>query len=198
MPTDRFGISDRYYDAQGTEHLTTSETRAALRRAMGVAEADDPREADARGPREGSGTASDAASAARSGSDHDGVRVLQPGGDRALTQPVEIALEDGSTRVADGELPGDLPLGYHRVRARDGRESLLIVAPAACHLPDDLRTWGWAAQVYATRSRASWGMGDLADLARLGRWTRGLGAGCIMINPLSAPTPVPLIEPSPY
>jgi 4-alpha-glucanotransferase len=169
MPTDRFGIANRYYDALGKEHVTTPETRAALRRAMGVPEVDPP-----------------------------DVRVLEPGGDRRLDEPVELALEDGTGRVADRELPGDLPLGYHRMRARGGGESLLIVGPGACHLPDDLRTWGWAAQVYATRSRASWGIGDLGDLARLGRWTRGLGGGCLMINPLSGPTPVPPIEPSPY
>src|SRR5450432_2648311 len=184
MSTDRFGISDRYHDAQGTEHVTTPETRAALRRAMGVPEAQSDDEDDDATLVDGT--------AARA------VRVLQPGGTRALTEPVEIELEDGSARVADHELPADLPLGYHHLRARDGHESLLVVAPAACHLPDDLRTWGWAAQVYAARSRASWGMGDLADLARLGRWARGLGAGCVMINPLSAATPVPLIEPSPY
>jgi 4-alpha-glucanotransferase len=179
MSTDRFGITDRYHDAQGKEHVTTDETRAALKAAMGVtADADD-------------GTP---------GTRDDDVRVLAPGGDRSLSSPVEILLEDGSSRAAEHELPNvdDLPLGYHRMRARDGRETQLIVAPAACHLPDDLRTWGWAAQLYAARSRASWGMGDLADLARLGRWTRGLGAGVLMVNPLSAPTPVPLVEPSPY
>jgi 4-alpha-glucanotransferase len=187
MPTDRFGITRRYHDALGKEHQTTNETRAALRRAMGEPEhlPEDDEEAGA-------------PNRTAAAPPHDPVRVLQPGADRALAQPVELALEDGSGRVADTELPGDLPLGYHRMRGRDGHESLLIVAPEACHLPDDLRTWGWAAQVYAARSRASWGMGDLADLARLGRWTRGLGGGCIMINPLSAPTPVPLIEPSPY
>ena len=194
MSTDRYGISDRYHDARGTEHVTTPETRAALRRAMGV-DADDAAEADATAAR--GATAAHVATASGAPADDD-VRVLVPGGERALGGPVELALEDGTSRVADEALPDDLPLGYHRVRARDGRETLLIVAPAACHLPDDLRTWGWAAQVYAARSRASWGMGDLADLARLGRWTRGLGAGCIMVNPLSAPTPVPLIEPSPY
>jgi 4-alpha-glucanotransferase len=189
MPTDRFGISDRYHDANGTLHVTGPETRAALRRAMGVRGDDDEHDD------------SYAAASGRDGTADDAVRVLQPGqpdSARALAQPVELALEDGSSRVADGELPDDLPLGYHHLRGRDGRETLLIVAPAACHLPDDLRTWGWAAQVYATRSRESWGMGDLADLTRLARWTRGLGAGCIMINPLSAPAPVPLIEPSPY
>jgi 4-alpha-glucanotransferase len=185
--SDRFGISDCYHDAQGTLHVTAPETRAELLRAMGVGDAGGETHAD-----------SHEGASGRDGTADDVVRVLQPGDNRALEQPVELTLEDGSGRVADGELPADLPLGYHRLRARDGRESLLIVAPAACHLPDDLRTWGWAAQVYAARSRASWGMGDLADLARLGRWTRGLGAGCIMINPLSAPTPGPPIEPSPY
>jgi len=187
MPTDRFGITRRYYDALGTEHHTTTETRAALRRAMGEPEHLPEDDEDVAAPNR-----------TAAAPPHDPVRVLQPGADRALAQPVELALEDGSSRVADTELPGDLPLGYHRMRGRDGHESLLVVAPEACHLPDDLKTWGWAAQVYAARSRASWGMGDLADLARLGRWTRGLGGGCLMINPLSAPTPVPLIEPSPY
>ena len=189
MPTDRFGITRRYHDALGHEHHTTEETRAALRKAMGEPEHLPEDDADDAGMPPLRTAAAHV---------HDPVRVLQPGADRTLAQPVELALEDGSSRVADAELPADLPLGYHRMRGRDGHESLLIVAPQACHLPDDLKTWGWAAQVYAARSRESWGMGDLADLARLGRWTRGLGGGCIMINPLSAPTPVPLIEPSPY
>ena len=73
-----------------------------------------------------------------------------------------------------------------------------MVSPGRCFLPDDLRTWGFAAQLYAARSRASWGIGDLADLARLGRWTRSLGGGVVMVNPLTAPTPVTPIEPSPY
>jgi 4-alpha-glucanotransferase len=196
MSTDRFGITGRYFDALGAEHLTSPETRAALRRAMGEPEhlAEDEAQAGAQAQANDDAAPGTSARAAEPGP----VRVLQPGGDRTLTEPVEIALEDGSARVADGELPDDLPLGYHRMRARGGHESLLIVAPAACHLPDDLRTWGWAVQLYAARSRGSWGIGDLADLAGLGRWTRSLGGGCVMINPLSAPTPVPLIEPSPY
>ena len=194
MSTDRFGISDRYHDALGKEHVTTPKTRAALRRAMGVT--DTSSDADA-----GDADGGDTNIAGPAGTADDEVRVLRPGEDRALRTlraPVEIVLEDGTRHVADAELPADLPLGYHRLSAPDGRETLLIVAPAACHLPDDLHTWGWAAQLYATRSRASWGMGDLADLARLGRWSRGLGAGVVMVNPLTAPTPVPLIEPSPY
>ena len=41
-------------------------------------------------------------------------------------------------------------------------------------------------------------MGDLADLARIGRFTRRLGGGVVMVNPMVAPTPVLPIEPSPY
>jgi 4-alpha-glucanotransferase len=182
MSTDRFGITDRYFDVHGGEHLTTPESRAVLLRAMGVSED------EARRP----------AGEARDGTNPHDLRILQPGGERTLLAPVELLLEDGTSRVADHELPGDLPLGYHRMRSRDGRETLLIVAPESCHLPPDLRTWGWAAQVYAARSRESWGMGDLADLARLGRWTKKVGGGVVMINPMSAPTPVPPIEPSPY
>ena len=68
----------------------------------------------------------------------------------------------------DGALPARLPFGYHRLHPRGGGETLLVVSPGRCFLPDDLRAWGFAAQLYAARSRASWGIGDLADLARLG------------------------------
>jgi len=175
--TDSWGIDDEYHDALGKKHAVGAEVHAAILGAMGVAP-------DAQAPPEAAGA----------------VRVLAPGGSRALDGAVEIALEDGSARAAEGELPADLPPGYHRLLPRGGRgpETLLIVSPGACFLPDDLRTWGWAAQVYAARSRASWGIGDLADLARLGRWTRGLGGGVIMVNPLSAATPVEPVEPSPY
>jgi len=99
-------------------------------------------------------------------------RTLPAGGDFTLT------LEDGTTLslAAGAALPADLPFGYHRLRrhpdAGGGEETLLLVTPGCCHWPDDLRTWGWAAQVYAARSRESWGIGDLADLRRLGRWSR--------------------------
>jgi 4-alpha-glucanotransferase len=74
----------------------------------------------------------------------------------------------------------------------------LIVSPGRCHLPDEPRLWGWVAQLYATRSRQSWGIGDLADLRRLARWCRRQGAGVVMVNPLTAASPVTPIEPSPY
>src|SRR6266851_3138955 len=60
------------------------------------------------------------------------------------------------------------------------------------------RAWGWAIQLYALRSRESWGIGDLADLRRFGRWSRRRGGSVILLNPLGAQTPTVPYEPSPY
>jgi len=76
-------------------------------------------------------------------------------------------------------------------------ETSVIVTPAACPQPPG-RTWGWAAQLYATRSAASWGIGDLGDLRRLGAWSARLGARILLVNPLSAPIPGVPQQPSPY
>jgi 4-alpha-glucanotransferase len=70
-------------------------------------------------------------------------------------------------------------------------------AEVACAAPP-ARAWGWAAQVYAVRSRDSWGIGDLADLRRLGRWASQSGASVLLISPLGAQAPTPHQEPCPY
>jgi 4-alpha-glucanotransferase len=121
--------------------------------------------------------------------------VLQ--GRRLETGPSEIRLEDNRTLTIDRRLPADLPTGYHEIR-RHGKSSRLIVAPPTCHLPPALKTWGWAIQLYAARSRKSWGLGDLADLRWLGRWAAGQGAGIALINPLAAAAPTLPQQPSPY
>ncbi len=142
-------------------------------------------------------------------------------------EPVEVwvELEDGGRwddvpqvdnweppREAGGRLigeasftvPAGLPLGYHTLRARSGDDEAaapLIVTPAWLGLPDrlgDRRAWGLATQLYSLRSRRSWGVGDLADLARLATWSAGLGAGFVQVNPLHAAAPVAPMEPSPY
>jgi 4-alpha-glucanotransferase len=117
-----------------------------------------------------------------------------------ISGAAELALEDGTILRAERDLPPDLPLGYHEIRPLDGRPATrLIVAPARCHLPDGLRAWGWAIQLYALRSRKSWGIGDLADLRQLADWSAGaLGTGAVVLNPLHAALPLVPQEPSPY
>ncbi|HEV2217289.1 MAG TPA: 4-alpha-glucanotransferase [Candidatus Dormibacteraeota bacterium] len=66
-----------------------------------------------------------------------------------------------------------------------------------CTPPPD-RGWGWAIQLYAARSKASWGIGDLADLRRLGRWARSAGASVVQISPLGAQPPTRPYQACPY
>jgi 4-alpha-glucanotransferase len=141
-----------------------------------------------------------------------------PHGDPAA---VVLELEDGARRdleqlmvwvdprEVDGELvgeatfeiPDDLPLGYHTLRAVSGAQRAscaLIVVPDRLEAPAQ-RAWGFMLQLYAVRSRKSWGIGDFADLRTLVEWSaRDLGAGFVLVNPLHAAQPVPPIEPSPY
>ena len=112
--------------------------------------------------------------------------------------PGTVVLEDGSELSVDDGLPEDLPLGYHVLRNDEG-ERRLIVSPGRCHLPEGWRAWGWAVQLYAARSRQSWGIGDLADLRMLtSRSASELGAGFCLVNPLHAVAPTLPQEPSPY
>src|ERR1700674_5694789 len=64
--------------------------------------------------------------------------------------------------------------------------------------PPRQRIWAWAIQLYALRSQQSWGVGDLADLRRFGRWSRRRGASVVLLNPLGAQTPTLPYQPSPY
>jgi 4-alpha-glucanotransferase len=175
MATDIWGIDDGYEDALGEWHEIPAATRSALLAAMNA----DP---------------------AESGPPAAPVRVLRPGQVLPLQGAAELTLEDGTALRIDASLPPDLPLGYHQLSTSDGTPVLhLIVSPTQCYLPPGRRTWGWAVQLYALRSAESWGIGDLADLRRLGRWSAtDLGADILLINPLHAVTPVLPQQPSPY
>jgi 4-alpha-glucanotransferase len=172
--TDAWGIAGGYEDAGGTWRSLTRETRAALQAAMGIEPGSPPPDAPP-------------------------VKVIRAGERLGLDGPARLVLEDGAALEIDRTLPPDIPPGYHELQPRrdDGRATRLIVSPGRCPRAPDL-AWGWAAQVYATRSRASWGMGDLEDLRALGRWASGLGARLLLINPLVAPLPLATQQASPY
>jgi 4-alpha-glucanotransferase len=164
------GIEDGYWDVLGRWHDAPSETIEHLARAMGEPAADEQP-----------------------------VWCVRAGHPEFLRTPADVALEDGTTLRGVDVLPHDLPLGYHRLVPLDGGPiTRLVVSPGRCHLPHGLRAWGWAVQLYATRSRQSWGIGDLADLRRVADWAGDAGAGLLTVSPLHAPGPAFPQQPSPY
>jgi 4-alpha-glucanotransferase len=166
-----WGVLESYEDYRGQTHRAPAESLERIMEAMG-ARAERPPPATVRVVTSGEGVRSDTA--------------------------VAIELEDGGRApLPDGRLD-DLPLGYHQLEHRDGSRSRLIVSPGACFLPPNLAVWGWAVQLYSARSRQSWGIGDLHDLAELGRWADATGAGAILVNPLGAVAPGLPQQSSPY
>ncbi|MFQ6172880.1 4-alpha-glucanotransferase [Oryzobacter sp. R7] len=142
---------------------------------------------------------------------------------------LEVVLEDGSSRrvpqvehlveprEVDGRLvgeatfalPGDLPLGWHRLLATADdpvdaatTEAVLVVTPQRLEPPQAIahgRVVGLQTQLYQVRSAESWGIGDLRDLTDLATWAASEhGADFVLINPLHAAAPVLPVEPSPY
>jgi 4-alpha-glucanotransferase len=175
MSRDAWDIDAVYQDAAGKRQRISRESIEALRSSIG-----DPPKA----PQSLFG---------------EPVKVMRHGESLALPGPAELRLEDGTVMEVRYRLPTHVPVGYHEL-APMGRSTTtkLIVTPGQCHLPSGLRTWGWSAQVYAVRSRSSWGIGDLADLRRLGKWAKSIGAGMVLINPLNAALPILPQEASPY
>jgi 4-alpha-glucanotransferase len=88
-----------------------------------------------------------------------------------------------------GAMKGDRP---HRIVSHRRPGDPVLCAPPPAH------AWGWAVQVYAVRSKDSWGIGDFADLRTLGSWAARGGASVILISPLGAQPPTPHQEPCPY
>src|SRR6266508_2236930 len=157
------GVATSFVDAAGQRRRVSDATLEAVLAAMG---------ADAAGPHDPRPPVvvlRRGASRPRLPRQLDG----SPGG-----EPLSVVLESGEERPVPRRLPGDLPLGYHRIEGGG-------------------RAWGFAAQLYGLHSRASWGFGDLGDLSQLaGPQVAGaLGAAFVLVNPLHAAAPT---QPSPY
>ena len=167
-------VAASFVDAYGKRRAIPASVREAVLAAMGA-----KAERAAAGPAE-----------------REPVVIVRPG--RALPEPGEVVLEDGSSLGSVAALPADTPHGYHRLVRADGSSAVVITGPGRCHLPAGLREWGWAVQLAATRSSRSWGIGDLGDLRELADWSRRVGAGFLTVSPLGAPNPTAEPEPSPY
>jgi len=174
MATDRWGIDDSYHDAQGKQHLILAATRAAIRAAMGApaiphAEAETEAETAADGP---TGALE--------------LRVLAPGDSRRIDGHGELTLEDGTRLSVAGELPPELPFGYHQAapaggRRRRGADAAHRLAGALSPAGRPARL-GVAAQIYAARSRESWGSAIWPTCAGSGAGSKEtLGAGVMMV-----------------
>lgn len=110
---------------------------------------------------------------------------VTPGEPHRLQSTCDLLLEDGSSRMGLLELPVDIPIGYHDLVPQDGGPTTrVVVTPRTFRMPS--RGWGLAAQLYSARSHSSWGIGDLADLQWLTRWTGRHGGNVVLVSPLHA------------
>ena len=168
---DAWGIAPGYHDITGAWREPPPRTIDAITASMGI-ESDKPPPGPA-------------------------LWIVRSGEELTLGGRWELQADGGDSELVAGTVRSLEP-GYYRAFHEDGRGLRLIITPGRCHLPPELRAWGWAVQLYALRSRGSWGMGDLGDLATFGRFARSQGAGLVLLNPLHASTPVAKQQESPY
>lgn len=125
------------------------------------------------------------------------IAVRVDGRARPLPGAVRVVSEDGAETDVRDEIPAGVAAGWYDVHTRDGGRATLVVAPP--QVPPTPATWGWMLQLYALRSRSSWGIGDFGDLRQFVEWTAAEhGAGAVLLNPLHAPGPTHPVQPSPY
>jgi 4-alpha-glucanotransferase len=177
MSADSWGVSYGYNDGASQWHPAVDSTRASIRAAMGA-----PATSDSAPP------------------ESTAVIVATPARPFTASTSGVLHLENGGTLtiLAGSGLPAETPFGYHSFDRADEIVSKVIVSPGQCFLPDNLKTWGWAVQLYAMRSTRSWGIGDFGDLRTLNDWSIKRGAGMVLVNPLHGAAPVISQQPSPY
>jgi hypothetical protein len=116
---DEYGVTDGYHDISGVWHPTSPVTRAALHAAIGHPQPGPP------------------------------LWFVPVGATERLHSACHLTLEDGRDRGVVGQLPSDIPIGYHRLRpVNGGPVTRLFVHPDRCPAPP--AGWGVAAQLYST------------------------------------------------
>jgi len=218
------GIAPTWHDVTGREHQVSDDTRRALLAGMGLdaRTTSQARErlhtialererrllpqslvmspSGGRLPIAGLTEPSGHATLSITGTDGDETRIA-----------VDLrALPVDSVRAADGgraerrliSLP-PLEAGRYQL-ALEGHSARthLVVAPAACHLPEALgrgtKAFGLAAHLYSLRRAGDQGLGDFTTLAEALSATARVGGGVVGVNPLHALFPDDRQRASPY
>jgi len=212
------GIVDAYYDIRGVHHVASVDARRTLLGALRVAANSDEEVSvslQAIRRRDWQSTVVAVLVYRESDEPHDILLTLDQD---QVGQPLhwQVNTESGETHhgrweldvelaIDDSELDGkrrlrfrvplqvNTGLGYHRLCLQlpdTVVESLLIVAPQTCYLPDTIeagdKAWGVSLQLYSLRSRRNWGVGDFSDLRAAVEVLAPLGIDCIGLNPLHA------------
>ncbi len=206
------GIAPEYVDQTGREvRVTSDETRRALLASLGIdASTDDAaRQALASLIAEDEAHLVPPVRVVRQDDRSARAFDVRAPASRARSGPwrLELEMENGETRIAEGPwrgdallrltLPEDLPLGYHQLRLALGSggdewsaEQTLIVVPSRCVTPSDVigddDAFGLIANLYSIRSSTNWGIGDFSDLGALAAWGASVGADFAGVNPLHA------------
>ena len=180
-----YGVVPDYHGHDGGHHAASAQTLVAVLAALGV---------DASSP--------ERIALALQNVDHaPWRRVLPPvvvvRAGRQVHVPVHVSHGEAVTAWIE--------LGWHEMYARlpdTTAHAPVVVTPDRLELIGGLerrRAWGYLAQLYSIRSRASWGVGDLSDLAEVVALAgRRSGADFVLVNPLAAAEPTTPMTPSPY
>ncbi|MDN6461429.1 MAG: 4-alpha-glucanotransferase, partial [Corynebacterium flavescens] len=211
----RYGVASSYMSQAGYEVTVSEETVVYTLRALGVEISEDPDAQELTGLLYGEYLARasrplPSCVVAPQGEErsfpvhvHDGdpaeVHIeLEGGGTREVYQDPNDAPAADVAGQAWGEasfhLPGDLPLGYHRIilhspgcaPAPAGLSCPLIITPSRLNTADpyvETPASGVMAQLYSLRSESSWGIGDVPDLGQVAAKLAKDGAYWL-INPL--------------
>lgn len=172
---DKWGIESSYKNTFGKWCKTSHKTRAAILAAMKINLRNQPNLQKQ-------------------------FKIVKEGQTIFLRKPGKLLLEDKTSIYCETKLPKDLPLGYHKFFYENDECLNIIVTPLRCYLPHEIHDRrGFALQLYALRSKDSWGIGDLKDLKNFAGFAKkNCDMDLLLLNPLLAPLPTIPQNASPY